>query len=53
MRILYNKIKEPLTNEGSFDLKHQDEIKTNYITTEKVKADYMEVANWTSAGKIL
>lgn len=29
-----------------------ENIKTNYITAAKVKADYMEVANWTSAGKI-
>lgn len=28
------------------------EIESTYITAHKVKADYMEVANWTSAGKI-
>lgn len=29
-----------------------ESIKTNYITAAKVKADYMEVSNWTSAGKL-
>lgn len=29
-----------------------EDIKAKYITAEKVKADYMEVKNWTSAGKI-
>ena len=28
------------------------EINANYITANKVKTEYMEVANWTNAGKI-
>ena len=27
-------------------------LTTNYLTAKSVKTDYMEVANWTSAGKI-
>lgn len=29
-----------------------DKIETDYITADTVKADYMEVANWTSSGYI-